>query len=800
MTPAVPAKPGRTVRPRGATRRRGRALLVVAVGLGLAAAGGWWLLRPRPAVAQGGTVLGELARGVGRGDLNLLFVTLDTTRADRLGCYGHPDAGTPQVDRLAGEGVVFEQAVTSVPLTLPAHSTIFTGTLPPVHGVRDNGGYVLDAGLTTLAEILVDTGWSTGAFVGAYVLDGKWGLDQGFDTYYDDFELSKYQTLSLGKVARVASEVVDRALPWLEAHQHERFFAWLHFYDPHSPYTPPPPFDARFAGRPYQGEIAYTDYQLGRVFEWLRDRQLDQRTVVVIMGDHGESLNEHGEGTHGLFVYDATVRIPLVITAPFARTRGRRVSSVVRSEDVLPTVLDLLGLNPPAEVQGRSVASLMTGDAADLELDAYSESYYARNHFGWSELKALRSGRFKYIEAPRPELYDLERDPRETTNVYEQRRPLAERMAAELVRLGAEGEQTASTGPGAVDPETRERLAALGYIGTFVHAELKPGERLPDPKDKIDVFNLIVAAQEGSGDEPQGRITRLQKALALDPNVIDAWVMLGNDYARQREYDTAIEHYKRALALKPDYDLATINLANVYRQVGDYDAAIVGYEQYLRKDPRNAYVHYQLGELYADRDELDKAEPAFRAALELDGRVAAARNALGVVALRRGDLVTAEQEIRAALAQQADVKLAHFNLALLAEARGDAEAAIQEYEREIALHPASHKAAFNLGRLYEHQGRSADQERAYRQALVMNPRFAEGYFYLAKLYLDTGRNFDEAATLAQRGLEIAPRSTYAPLGHYVLADLYSRMGRVDDARREAARGRALEAALRRPSG
>jgi arylsulfatase A-like enzyme/Tfp pilus assembly protein PilF len=772
--------------------------LVGLAGVALVGAGLAWWLWPRAVASRTGIDLGPLPRGVRARDLNVLFVTLDTTRADRLGAYGNPDAGTPNVDRLAEEGVLFETAVAAVPLTLPAHSTIFTGVLPPVHGVRDNGGYVLDTRHTTLAETLKAAGWRTGAFVGAYVLDGKWGLDQGFERYFDDFAISKYKTLSLGSVARRASEVVDAALPWLEEHREERFFAWLHFYDPHSPYEPPEPFKSRFARRPYQGEIAYTDFQVGRVIEWLQSRHLMDRTVIVVMGDHGESLTEHGEGTHGLFVYDATVRAPLVIRAPFERARGRRVRAVVRSEDVLPTLLDLLGMEAPAGVQGRSLAPLMTGDAPDLDLEAYSESWYARNHFGWSELRALRVGRFKYIDAPRPELYDLDRDPDETTNVYGERRALADRMAAQLARLGAERETGPGAQPGAVDPETRERLAALGYIGTFVHAAPKPGERLPDPKDKIDVFNLMVAAQEGGANETGDRkIARLQQVIDQDPDIIDAWVMLGNEYVRQGDVPTAIRQYTRALELKPDYDLATINLANAYRRIGDYQAAVLGYEQYLKKDPRNAYVRYQLGEVYFDLNQLDRAEPAFRAALELDERVASARNALGVVFFKRGDLAAAEREIRAALGQQTDVRLAHFNLALIAEERGDRQTAIREYRMEIDLHPTSYKAAFNLGRIYEQLGRAAEQEQAFQQALVMNPVFAEGYLYLAKLYLDQGSRLDDAIELAKRGLALAPRSEYAPLGHYVLADIYSRLGRADEAEEEAARGRALETRRRR---
>lgn len=750
----------------------------------------------REAISSSGQSLGALPGPARQQDLNVVLITLDTTRWDRLGAYGDTTAQTPNLDRLASEGVIFEQAVTSVPLTLPAHSTILTGLLPPRHGVRDNGGYVLDDKHTTLTRLLKSGGFETGAFVGAFVLDSKWGLDQGFDVYHDKFDVSKYRSISLGDVARVGGEVVDNALPWLEQQADNKFFAWLHFYDAHTPYDPPEPFKTRFRASPYAGEIAYVDSQVGRVLQWLEARKLADRTIVIAIGDHGESLNQHREGTHGLFVYDATTRVPFIVRTPFASTRGRRVASTVRSEDVMPTVLDLLGRTPPAGIEGRSLVPLMTGASADLNLDAYSESLYAFNHYGWSEIKSLRSGRFKYIATTKPELYDLERDPDEQTNLYAERRSLADRMAVELQRLAAEAPASES-GPSAVDPETRERLAALGYIGSFTETARTPGEVLPDPKDKIEIFNLMTSARESTGKtDTESALDRLRRVVSMDPNILDAWVMLGNEYFRAGDHRAALEQYKRALQIRPDYDLAIVNLAGAYRAVGDYDAALLGYERYLEKDPKNAWVRYQMGELHVDLNQLDKAEEAFRQSLIDDTRVAAARNALGVVAMKRGDFGKAEEEILAALKQKPDVKLAHYNLALLAEQRGDVQTAIREYQTEIQTQPAAFKAAFNLGRLLEQSGNAAGQEEALRLSIQLNPSFAEGHFYLAKLLLDQNRAFDEAISLARRGLQVGARSPYAPLGHYVLADIYSRRGQHAEAQREASRGRALEAATR----
>lgn len=769
-----------------------RSLIVVATTVTLAAA--WWVFvgRGRAVQTPSGAALGRLPGGVRPDRLNVLLITLDTTRWDRIGAYGDGAAATPSLDRLAGEGVLFEQTIAPAPLTLPAHSTLFTGLLPPRHGVRDNGGYVLDPKHTTLASALKAAGRATGAFVGAFVLDGKFGLDAGFDTYHDKFDLSRQRSVSLGSISRTAGEVVDNAMPWLDQHASSPFFAWLHFYDAHSPYQPPEPFLSRFRDRPYAGEIAYVDSQVGRLLQWLDTRGLTDRTVVVVIGDHGESLNEHDEATHGLFIYESTTRVPFIVRTPYSGARARRVRGVVRTEDVMPTVLELAGTRPPDGIQGRSLAPLLSGASTDLNLDAYSESLYARNHYGWSELRSLRSGRFKFIATTRPELYDLERDPRELRNLFDERRSLADRMAQELERLGAE-ESGAASGPSAVDPETRERLAALGYIGSFTNAPRTSGEALPDPKDKISIFNLMTSAHESSGeDETDTSIARLKKVVSQDPNILDAWVMLGNEYSRKNDFQLALQQYKRALEINPEYDLATINLAHAYRALGQYDAALLGFQRYLEKDPRNALVRYQMGELYVDLGRLEQAESAFRQALSDDTRVAAARNALGVVAFKRGDLARAEQEIRAALAQKPDVPHAHFNLALIAEQREDLQTAAAEYQKEIDLQASAFKAAFNLAKLREQMGDPAGQEAAYRKAIELNPRFAEGYFYLAKLYLDQGRRMDEAIALAQRGLEVGPRSEYAPLGHYVLADIYSRRGMMAESRREAQKGRAKE--------
>ena len=786
---------------RPAPRRHGRQLVWPLAGLAvLLALVVAWRIGVRPVeTAAGGTRLGHLPAGVSRNALNLVVVTLDTTRADRMGAYGATQIQTPVFDRLAREGVLFEQAESVAPLTLPAHVSIFTGRFPPEHGVRDNGGFFVSPKETTVATVLKRAGFRTGAVVAAYVLDGKWGLNTGFDSYIDDFDTAKVRGLG-GAVQRPANEVVDRALPWLESVKDRRFFAWLHFYDAHTPYDPPEPYRTEYAGRPYNGEIAFVDSQLGRVVDFLERRGLKERTVIAVIGDHGESLDEHGEASHGFFIYESTTRVPFVIRVPFAGLAGRRVADPVRAVDLAPSVLDLLGVAAPAHIAGASLVPLMTGAVRELGLETYSESMYPLHHFGWSDVRAMRLGRFKFFDAPRPELYDLDRDPHEEHNLVGERRLVADQMQARLQKLHA---QFSAAGPSslpapAVDPEVRARLAALGYVGSFVATSATPRSDRADPKDKIALFNLMNSARETgkAGDDSFTQaVALLRRVVASDATVIDAWFMLGNEHFKARRFKDAIVYFKKALELKPDYDLALINMANSYRAIGNDQAAMAGYQQYLRVDPKNAYVHYQMGEIDLDRGDRASAERRFRDALAIDAKVAPAHVALGVMAFNRGELPAAEREIKKALELKPDARLAHFNLALIAETRTDWQTAESEYRRELQLHPDAYKAAFNLSRLYERIGNRSAEIGALQESIAANDAFAEGYLYLARASLDGG-DLDQAAAMARKGLDLDPRSAQAPLGHYVLADVFSKRGRMADAQRELSAGRALETRAR----
>ena len=463
----------------------GRRRLWLAGGGPFVAAGGGGA--PRPALGpaedrRGRPPRSSPARRPAPADLNVVVVTLDTLRADRLGCYGFRGVETPNIDAVAAEGVLFEQATSTVPLTLPSHTSIFTGLIPPHHGVRDNGGFFVEEKTTTLAERLKEGGYATGAFVGAWVLDSRWGLDQGFDHYSDRFDLSKYKVVNLGTVQKKGDEVMDLALAWLEGVKAKKFFAWVHLYDPHTPYEPPEPFLSRYPGQQYLGEVAYTDQVVGRLVSWLKGAGVWDRTILVLLADHGESLGEHGENAHTFFVYDATPARPARSCARPGAT-GAAAGAQVSTVDLMPTVLDLVGLAPQPGIDGRSLARLVLHPAADSPGVAYSETYFPRFHYGWQHLRSMRDGRWKYIEAPTPELYDVQQDPGETKNVYKAYSRRAEDLRLLLEKMAGSGVQAAPD-EATLDPETLQRLAALGYVGGGPTGGPRGGAPRPQGQDR----------------------------------------------------------------------------------------------------------------------------------------------------------------------------------------------------------------------------------------------------------------------------------------------------------------------------
>lgn len=736
-------------------------------------------------------------------ELNIIFFTLDTTRADHLGCYGYENVETPNIDRLAKNGILFKNTICQAPLTLPSHSSIFTGTYPFYHGVRDNGGFYLEPDNITFAEVLKKHGWATSAFIGAFVLDSRWGLDQGIDYYYDNFDFAKYKRISLDSVQREGGEVIEAFFEWFEKNHQEKFFSWIHLYDPHTPYDPPEPYKTRYSNRAwglYDGEIAYVDFLIGKVLDNLREKEILEKTIIVIVGDHGESLGQHYENRHGFFIYDASISVPLIIQIPSSELGGKVVASPVETIDIIPTLLQILGSPVPLEVQGKSLIPLIMDENPEQERLAYSETYYPRYRYGWSELKSLRSLQYKYIQAPRPELYDLTKDPEELYNTYKQNLTIGKQFEQKLKNLQEEmsAKGVEEKGPQKLDEESREKLMALGYIGGFTsHSKLKKSENLPDPKDKILLYNKIKMAEgKFAEDELDEALEEISRVIEEDPRIMEALQIRARVFLKLNKIEEAIEDCKEALKIDPEYEAAIFSLARAYKLQKKYDEAIAGYKRLMELDPRDYKLPTNLGEIYMEMKDINMAIPFLQQAIEIEPeRSSKVHNLLGAAYLEKKMLEQAEMEIRRALEMRPRIPDAHYNLALIYMEKKELNIAVEEYKKEIELHPAAYPAHFNLAKLYGKIGYLREGIEHFKEAIKYKKDFVNGYIYLAKAYLDLGENLDEAIHLAKKGLELCPESEYAPLAHYILADIYNRLGQTDKYYEELQKGRQLQQKL-----
>jgi len=637
---------------------------------------------------------------------SVLLVTLDTLRADRVGAWGGPPGLTPALDALAARGLVFEEALASAPLTLPSHATLFTGLEPPRHGVRDNGTYVVPADLETLTTRLKAAGYETGAFVGAYVLDRRFGLARGFD-HYDDRIARRESGASVLESERPGAEVVSQALAWL-AGRKGRFFLWAHLYDAHAPYAPPPPFRDAHSGRPYDGEVASVDDCVRRLVEAARAAAAargEGEPLVVVVADHGEALGEHGEETHGLFVYQGTLRIPLLLAGPRV-PRGQRHAGLARTADVLPTLLGRLGLASPAGLDGVDLLA----DGRRERDEAYAETEYPAS-FGWSPLRSVRVGGLKLIDAPRPELYDLAADPRETRDLAAERPDAVERLRQAL--RGASGRERAPS-LARLDPASAERLRALGYVSGEAAAREARGDR-PDPKDRLEAYRAFEAAlaAESRGDrtaavaglgrlvasEPANAVFRraLVSALRRAGRPAEAVAALGvpgserGDAAAWQERAAALEAAGRrreaeesartAVRLDPARPEAHNQLGVLLASRGQAREALAHFETASELDPTDASAWTNRGNARRELGLPEEARRDYDQAAELAPRDPDPLNGLGVLAVMAGRPLEAAALFRRALELDPDLAEARLNLAVALVQEGHAAEALIELDR-----------------------------------------------------------------------------------------------------------------------
>jgi len=662
---------------------------------------------------------------------NIILISVDTLRADRLSCYSTAAPKTPNICRLADGGTLFTQASSAVPLTLPSHTATLTSTYPFENGVRDNGDRLAPDSVT-LATTLQGHGYRTAAFVSGFVLDKRFGLDQGFETYDGPPDLGNSGATDAGDIKRKGEETAKAAESWLTANSTHPFFLFLHLYDLHTPYNLSPAEEKQY-GAGYNGELAYVDGVIGRFLDYLGSRNLLSNSILVLTADHGEGLGDHGENTHGFFIYQSTLHVPLIIHWPSHRPAAaasliNRVDPPASLLDVSPTILSAANLPVPASMEGHSLLTASTSSE-----DIYSESIYPQKHFDSSALASLRSGRYKYIEAPQPEFYDLAEDPDETKNLYTTRESLASAYRERLRRFEQGRQPSAKQAAAALSPEVIERLHALGYM-TGSTSTAAPNPSQADPKDRIaayeDYGRALQLASSGKLNEAD---VILKAVLAKDHDLYDVELALGLDEQRLgqnaealqafqavlaaepanaiahldaglsdynlRNFEQAEKEANAALAISPGYTKAEVLLAKSFAQRGDLEKSAAEFNQILAVHPDNYDARDGLGTLAAMRGDWDESIKQLDAALAVEPDAADTHNTLGGVYLRKGDTESAKAQFEQAIRLKPDFASAHYNLGLTLLKLGDPLAARNELQKALAADPNYLPAREALSRL-----------------------------------------------------------------------------------------------------
>jgi choline-sulfatase len=689
----------------------------------------------------------------------ILLVTLDTTRADHVGAYGSRRARTPHLDRLAAEGTRFASVTATAPLTLPAHASLLTGLLPPEHGVRNNGNFRLDERTPTVATVLQGHGYRTAAFVSAFVLDRRFGLARGFERYDDSVVLGTSADVFSFESQRTGDRTGAALVRWLEAYAASPgapFFAWLHLFDPHEPYVPPSPHREAFADSPYDGEIAFADSVLGTVIEALERLHLADRVVVVVAGDHGESLGEHGEETHSMLLYEGVVRVPLVVWGPGRVPAGRVVTEPVSGIDIAPTIVALASAPALPASHARSLLPLLDGKPDGAPRALYTETLCPQFDMGWAPLRGVRDDRYKLVDAPRPELFDLARDPGERTNLYDREPGKVAALRGRLQALAGSG--WGAMGVMAMSREVQERLAALGYVGSGGDAlPTSTVTGLTDPKDAIDVFNRLRHASTAVLQRrPEEALRIVAEADRLDP---------GNAFARFIEADARMALGQHAKAIEP-------------------------LRLYLAQRPSKAVAHHLLAVCFLKTGRPEMALREADAALGLEEHFVEARVLRGRILLTEGKAAEAAQEFRKAVADDPEKSVLRLALAhALEETARPAEAA-EEYRAILSREPENGAALAGLATGAARQGDVARAEPLLRRALAADPEQDKARFILAQILESEGRRAEAEAEYA-RVVETLRRVLESEPGRYEerlnLARVLDRQGKTGEAAREYGR-------------
>jgi len=634
---------------------------------------------------------------------NIILITLDTTRADRMGFLGSERGLTPNLDALAKQSVVFTRAYAQVPLTTPSHAALLTGTYPQFNHIEDLGA-LLGADLPYLPDLLHRHGYHTAAFLGSYILDPAVtapGFDRGFDLYDAHFHERKPGEDRYKSVERRAEDVANRALGWLSRHQQRPFFIWLHFYDAHDPYDPPEPFKTRFASAPYDGEIAYTDSIVGSFVEVLQRHGLYENSVIAIAADHGEAFGEHGEERHGMFLYDETIHVPLLLKLPAGRLGGTRVEERVALADVAPSLLEAAGVSVPATMQAQSLFPLIEAakvdatkmDAAEAadekgkapERPIYSETNYAHRAFGWSELHSWRTGKYLYVQAPKRELYDQSSDPEAVKNVAPASKAVADTLESQLDNFEQKTNRV-RTGPTRLDPTQAEKLRALGYLASDSAGTDRDKKAAIDPKDKIEIANkfhrALVALEEDHYDEV---IADLREVLRLEPDMASGYLELGRALVHVQQYQEAVPVLRTAAERNPDSGMAHYELGLALIKTGQWEASLPEMQAAVVCSPGSAQLHFYLGAVQLRLKHIPEATAEFDNSLKIEPDHFLANLKYGEMLFREGDLAGALPKLSRAAKADPKSAEAHAVLADAYQKLGQAENARRERAKAAEL-------------------------------------------------------------------------------------------------------------------
>ena len=656
--------------------------------------------------------------------LNVILVTFDTTRADHLGVYGYQHGLTEGFDNFARRGVIFDRAYAPAPVTLPSHATMLTGLYPPEHGLRVNGVGRLDDGIPLLTEILKEHGYDTGAFIAAAVLDSNYGLERGFDTYDDELPTAK-SAGHHGEARRDGQDVVDSAVSWLQQRTSRPFFCWIHLYDAHAPYdSRPDAFGQKFENNPYDAGVAWEVQQFERLTTFLQDRKLDENTLVIVAGDHGEGLGDHEEFEHGMLVYDTTLHVPFIFVGSPDCQPGTHVSEVVSLVDLTPTVLDILRIPQPKHVSGRSLLAALQGKSIDSR-DCYAETETPFLYSHWSPIYTVISDRWKYIQTTRPELYDLENDPGELTNLAESAGEECQEMRNTLEILKETFVPMAAQNLILTDKD-KANLEALGYVSGGNAGnnprESKDAEILPDVKDMLSFVEKFERARDlGSSGKFEESLALLKEIVHATNEFHAAEALLGDCFGRTGQMDQAVATYRSLLVKRPEFSAVRFKLGKILSGQGQFEQAVAEFRELNKQPPDTATGHFELAEALAKLRKFEEAISEYRRAIQLSPEFVLAN-------MNLGQLLTAIQRPKeAADCFEQAIKYApgaadaHAYLMIALSQTGSSAKAIEHGKQAVALQPDSFEKRFNLGILFVTQRRYTEGIAELREAQRLSP-------------------------------------------------------------------------------